>query len=79
VHIISKITAKGQTTLPVEVRTALGVGPGDRVEFVKLADGKYEIRKVDRNLSSLTGIVEAKAPIDYDALDRLIAERRGRG
>jgi antitoxin PrlF len=78
-HIIAKITSKGQTTLPAEVRAALGVGPGDRVEFIKQPDGTYEIRKVDRDLASLRGIVQAKRPVDYDEMDRLIAERRGRG
>lgn len=30
---ISKITAKGQTTVPKSVRQALGVGPGGRIAF----------------------------------------------
>lgn len=30
----SKITAKGQTTLPKAVREALSVQPGDRVRYV---------------------------------------------
>ena len=30
----SVITAKSQTTLPKGVRNALGVGPGDRLEYV---------------------------------------------
>ncbi|MGH9572318.1 MAG: AbrB/MazE/SpoVT family DNA-binding domain-containing protein [Candidatus Acidiferrales bacterium] len=30
----SKISSKGQITVPLEVRKRLGVKPGDRVEFV---------------------------------------------
>lgn len=29
----SKLTSKGQITLPAEIREALNVAPGDRVEF----------------------------------------------
>jgi antitoxin PrlF len=31
--IMSRITAKSQTTVPQAVRRALGVGPGDRVGY----------------------------------------------
>ena len=30
----SKVTAKGQTTLPRDVRTALGVAAGDTVRYI---------------------------------------------
>jgi antitoxin PrlF len=35
----SKITSKGQTTVPKAVRSALGVGYGDEVEFVVTESG----------------------------------------
>jgi antitoxin PrlF len=35
----AKITSKGQITIPVEVRRALGVGEGDAVIFEKDGDG----------------------------------------
>jgi antitoxin PrlF len=36
----SKITSKGQITLPVEVRSRLGVKEGDSVKFVVAEDGR---------------------------------------
>jgi antitoxin PrlF len=39
--IVSKITAKAQTTLPSGVRKALGVGPGDNLAYV--VEGDYAI------------------------------------
>jgi antitoxin PrlF len=36
--IVSKITAKAQTTLPSGVRKALGVGPGDNLAYVVEGD-----------------------------------------
>jgi AbrB family looped-hinge helix DNA binding protein len=38
----AKITSKGQITLPLRIRKALGLREGDRVAFVE-RDGKYEL------------------------------------
>ena len=32
---LARITSKGQVTVPHEIRRALGVGPGDKLEFEK--------------------------------------------
>ena len=39
----STVTSKGQITIPVEVRRALKLEAGSRVEFVELANGTYEL------------------------------------
>ena len=46
----SKITSKGQTTLPLRVRQYLKVGEGDRIGY-EFVDGKVMI--VARNRSAL--------------------------
>ena len=56
----SKMTAKGQTTIPLEVREALGVGPGDRIQYVVM-DGKVMIVPRNRPASSLFGRLEGFA------------------
>lgn len=56
----SKITAKGQTTLPKAVREALSLETGDRVRYTIL-DGEVRIRKV-RPINRLYGIVEYDGP-----------------
>lgn len=43
---IGKITAKGQTTVPQAVRTALGVGPGDLLAWEIGPDGTATVRRV---------------------------------
>ena len=43
--ITSKITAKGQATIPAEVRRILQVAPGDRVAFKMKADKSVEITR----------------------------------
>ena len=43
---IAKVTAKGQTTIPKEIRTALKVKPGDLISWEVTADGHVEVRRV---------------------------------
>lgn len=46
---MSRVTSKGQVTIPKEVREELGIRPGDEIEFVPTEEG-YQIRKdVDEN------------------------------
>jgi len=43
----AKVTAKGQTTLPMAVRKALEVGPSDKIVFRILEGGRVEVAKAD--------------------------------
>jgi len=43
---IAKITSKGQTTIPQDVRAALKVGPGDLLAWDVGADGVATVRRV---------------------------------
>ncbi len=40
----TKVTSKGQVTIPKEVRERLGLRPGDEIEFTEKR-GVYEVRK----------------------------------
>jgi antitoxin PrlF len=43
---ISKITAKGQTTVPQEVRMALNSKPGDLIAWEIESDGRVAVRRI---------------------------------
>jgi bifunctional DNA-binding transcriptional regulator/antitoxin component of YhaV-PrlF toxin-antitoxin module len=43
---ISKITAKGQTTVPQEVRTALKSKPGDLIAWEIEPNGRVAVRRI---------------------------------
>lgn len=43
---VAKITAKGQTTIPQDVRAALQVKPGDLIAWDVGADGTATVRRV---------------------------------
>lgn len=74
----AKITSKGQTTLPAEVRAKLKVQPGDHVRYVELDDGGFRIEKVSSSFEDLRGIIKLDRPIGDAELAEWIAEVRGR-
>ncbi|WP_414642383.1 AbrB/MazE/SpoVT family DNA-binding domain-containing protein [Bradyrhizobium sp.] len=44
---MTKLTRKGQVTIPKPVRDHLGIGPGSEVHFRRAADGSIVIEKAD--------------------------------
>jgi AbrB family looped-hinge helix DNA binding protein len=68
------LTSKGQITLPKEVREALGVGTGDRVEFVAEEKGVYKVIPATRDVRSLKGLLSKPAkPVSVEDMNRAIA------
>jgi len=69
------ITSKGQVTIPKDVRSRLGIGTGDRVEFVEIQDGVFQIVAVTQDVQALKGIVpKPKKPVTIDEMNQAIAE-----
>lgn len=54
--IQSKLTSKGQTTIPLEVREYLNLQPGDKLVYT-LRNGKVEIRTRKVRAIDLAGIL----------------------
>lgn len=79
----SKITSKGQTTIPKRIRERLELEPGDRVLFVE-REGEVVLQPVKHTLLDFKGSVEPrKSPEDLDEVreevKKRVAERRARG
>jgi antitoxin PrlF len=67
------VTSKGQVTLPKQVRTALGVSAGDRLDFVRLEDGAYAIVPASNSVRALRGVLPPRAePVSLEAMDAAI-------
>ncbi len=49
------LTAKGQTTIPKEIRERLGLEPGDKLTFTTLSDGTVVMRAKTGRLLDLAG------------------------
>jgi len=68
------LTSKGQLTLPKDVRDALGVGPGDRVDFVKMEDGNFAVLPATHSVKRLKGLIPSpKKAVSLEDMDRAIA------
>jgi AbrB family looped-hinge helix DNA binding protein len=65
----AKVTSKGQITIPLEIRRALGVGPGDRLVFENDA-GNINVRAVARSspFAKYRGIGNPKMPSGRKAI-----------
>lgn len=68
------LTSKGQLTLPKDVRAALGVGPGDRVDFVRMEDGNFAVSPATHSVKSLKGLIaKPRMAISLEDMDKAIA------
>ena len=67
---VTRLTSKGQVTIPVEIRRALGLRPRDRVAFT-LTDGVATVRPAESALERIAGSVKwTGGPIDFKKLRR---------
>lgn len=66
------ITSKGQITIPAIVRSELKAAPDDRIEFIKISEGHYEIFPVTRDVKQLKGIIKSKKTISIEKINTAI-------
>ena len=70
------LTSKGQITIPAVVRTALGVDSGDRVEFVEVTPGRFELVAATQPVTALKGLIRKPAkPVSIEAMNAAIARQ----
>lgn len=73
------LTSKGQITIPKEVRDALGVEAGDRVEFVAQERGVYKVVAATRDVRHLKGLIpKPDKAVSLEEMDRAIAKATAR-
>lgn len=78
----STMTSKGQTTIPREIRAALGIQAGDKLEFE--VEGDHATIRVHPGLRSLRGALSSTRGkgLSFDQIRESIArrarQRRGR-
>ena len=72
----STLTSKGQITIPVQVREALGIDAGDRIEFVELGDGQFAIMAATASVRNLKGLIDKPAkPVSIEAMNAAIVRQ----
>ncbi|MFT5676933.1 MAG: antitoxin PrlF [Paraglaciecola sp.] len=68
------VTSKGQITIPAIVRSGMNVGAGDKLEFIELADGRYEVVAVTREVKTLKGYFKSDKVVSIDDMNLAISE-----
>ena len=77
----STVTSKGQVTIPMKIRRALGIRQGSKLAFAQ-KNGKVELRVVYRApeaVASGFGMLGARGkrlPADFDAASLLVPQTR---
>ena len=79
----SKVTSKGQITVPAPVRKRLGVGPGSILVW-EVRDGEYVVRRAGRSTSLdihaalFDDAPPTKVAVVGDGIRRQMREKRAR-
>jgi len=75
----STLTAKGQTTIPKEIRDHLGLRPGNRIDYVVDEGGDVVLKPATYDIRDLHGILHrpGRKPLEVEEMNRLIRERHG--
>ncbi len=70
------LTSKGQITIPIAVRNELQLASGDRVEFVQIAPGRYEMIANTADVTDLKGMFGVvKKSVSIESMNQAIAKR----
>jgi len=70
------VTSKGQITIPANVRQALRIEAGDRVEFVQIEPGRYELVPATQSVKALKGMFGKPSKIvTIEQMNQAIAKR----
>jgi antitoxin PrlF len=77
---VATVTSKGQITIPAQVRAALGVDAGDRIEFVEVGKGEFNIVAATRSVKELNGLFyrRGRKPVSIEEMNAAIAEGASR-
>lgn len=75
---VATVTSKGQVTIPVDVRTGLGLRPGSRLAFVPTGTGGYEIHPEVASIKTLKGAVaRPSSPVSVEQMNDAVAAAAG--
>ena len=75
---MSKATVgpRGRITIPPDVRHALGVDAGDRLDFLQLETGEYLVVAINRSVTELKGMfARPLEAVSIEDMNQAIATR----
>jgi AbrB family looped-hinge helix DNA binding protein len=75
----AKMTSKGQITIPIKVRKALGLMPGVRIDFYEVEDGEYVLRPKTGSIMEMRGCVpKPDHPISIEEMNLTVLRHAAR-
>ena len=74
------VTSKGQITLPKDVRESMGLDAGDKVDFVRDAEGGFRVVPRRRDIGELRGMFAGRVtkPVTLQEMEHAILDEAGR-
>jgi antitoxin PrlF len=74
--VTATLTSKGQTTIPHEIRSYLGLHTGDKVNFLIEEDGRVYIAALTSDVRELKGMLpKPKKVITIEQMKKAIVKR----
>lgn len=71
--LTTSLTSKGQVTIPAPLRAAIGLNPGDQVDFVQKGDHLI-LKRHENNIAASFGVLKTKKTISLADMERAIEE-----
>ncbi len=72
------MTSKGQITIPIQIRKALGLKPGVRIDFYEAEDGEYTFRPKTGSIMEMRGCLAYDGPpITIEEMHSALLDRAG--
>lgn len=72
------VSSKSQITIPASVRSALKIGPGDRIDFIRTGADRFEVVAATQEVSRLRGMVKARRAVSIEEMDSAIRAKAGK-
>jgi len=72
------VTSKGQITIPSAIRSALKVVAGDRVEFVRTADDRFEVVAATQEVTQMRGMIKTKRKVSIEEMNQAVRAKAGK-
>lgn len=70
--LTSRVTKKGQVTIPAQLRDALGLNPGDEVEFMRENKNRIVVIRRKKNVEESFGIVKVHLKVTLKDIEEAI-------
>ena len=73
------MTSKGQITIPVKIRKALGLKAGVRIDFYEVEDGDFAFRPKNGSIMEMEGCIpKPDHPISIEEMNQAVLDHAAR-